>query len=270
MGLRDKLDGTTQDTFVVGNGGSGDKYILADPGGANLPGFRRLNSSGVWEYSNDGLVWSGFSGADEKAKVDSDDTTSDYLIAKLVGDGITFTKVSPGGNETLKLSLDLSNPGPRIIQVDPGTMLTGSAAVSRVISNGYSAVEFARNKTEFATSSIFWRRGPTTAVTVKVKFILKAAGSGSYARIAARIKARATGEDSSTAFDVSSFVAVPVTFTTLGQVFEAVITLSPATFADGDAVAFNLGRDGANTLGGGNNDDVTVPVQVIAIEIEVN
>jgi hypothetical protein len=212
----------------------------------------------------------GPTGADVKVKVDSDDTTTNYLINKLVGDGITFTKQNPGGNETLKASIDLSSPGARIIQIDPGTLLTGASSVSRVIANGYSAVEFVKSKTEFATASIFWRRGPTTAVTVKAKFILKASGTGSYVRIAAKIKARATGEDSSTAFDVSAFTAVPVTFTTVGQVFEATIVLSPATFADGDAVAFNLGRDGANTLGAGNNDNVTVAAQVIAIEIEVD
>lgn len=44
-------------------------------------------------------------GADEKAKVSSDDTTSDYLVNKVTGSSsITATETTPGGNETLVLT----------------------------------------------------------------------------------------------------------------------------------------------------------------------
>lgn len=65
MGFLSKILGTLSNAFTIGDGTTADKYIYADNGGANLPGFRRLNSSGVWEYSNDGTNWFGFtSGSD--------------------------------------------------------------------------------------------------------------------------------------------------------------------------------------------------------------
>ena len=43
----------------------------------------------------------------ERVRVSSDDTTSDFLYDKLVGDGgttITTTVLNPGGNEQLEIS----------------------------------------------------------------------------------------------------------------------------------------------------------------------
>jgi len=57
VGLLSKIIGTISNSFTIGDGTTADKYLYADNGGANLPGFRRLNSSGVWEYSNDGTNW---------------------------------------------------------------------------------------------------------------------------------------------------------------------------------------------------------------------
>ena len=42
-----------------------------------------------------------------KAKISSDDTTADFLVAKLAaGAGITLTETTPGGNETLTIAAD--------------------------------------------------------------------------------------------------------------------------------------------------------------------
>ena len=48
-------------------------------------------------------------GADEKVKVSIDDTTADYLFAKVVGgDGVSATETNPGGDEDLTLAVDLA------------------------------------------------------------------------------------------------------------------------------------------------------------------
>lgn len=52
------------------------------------------------------------SGTDEKAKVSSNDTTSDYLINKLTaGDGLKWTEVNDAGDEDYKIEDDPDNPG---------------------------------------------------------------------------------------------------------------------------------------------------------------
>jgi hypothetical protein len=37
-----------------------------------------------------------------------------------------------------------------------------------------------------------------------------------------------------------------------------------------DACAFQVGRDGNNEMGAGTDDDVNVPIQIIAVELEVS
>ena len=73
MGFYENLDGTLENTFTLGDGTASDRYIQEDIGTSNYPGFRRLNSSGVWQYSNDGIAWSDFgtgTGTAWKAQID--------------------------------------------------------------------------------------------------------------------------------------------------------------------------------------------------------
>jgi len=140
-----------------------------------------------------------------------------------------------------------------------------------VISNGYMALQCKDDRTHYAGASIWWPKTPSADIIVKIKFVLKEVGTGTDIRLATRVKARATGEDASTAFDSTTYVAVPVTTSPIGKVFEASMTLSASLFAVGDAVAFQIGRDGTNILTGGpaTTDSFDKHIQIIAIDLEI-
>jgi hypothetical protein len=204
--------------------------------------------------------------ADEKSKVSSNDTTSDYLANKLTGDGITWTQVNDGSNETFKATVN-SNSAYKF-EINPALLMTTGNA-SKVLANDYAAIEIASNQTSFGVWSGSWKRTPTANVTIKVRFIMKSSGSGSYVRIALKIKSRATGEDTSTAFDYSNLSAVLITYTTVGQIFEATFSVSNTIFAEGDSTALHAGRDGHNDMGGGQNDTATKAIQIISIDVDI-
>lgn len=141
---------------------------------------------------------------------------------------------------------------------------------SKVLANDRPAIEVQDAVTGFGAIGVVWPVVPHAnhVLRLRVKFILKATGTGSNVRIAARYKADVAGGDSSGAFAQTAFVAVPVTFTTIGEVFEAELRLPAATVALGAALALQVGRDGNNELGAGANDDVNQAVQIIALEAE--
>lgn len=56
MGLRDHIAGTTSDTFAIGNGAAGDKYIQAENAAGTLPFIRYNDTTKKWELSNDGIA----------------------------------------------------------------------------------------------------------------------------------------------------------------------------------------------------------------------
>jgi hypothetical protein len=141
---------------------------------------------------------------------------------------------------------------------------------SKVVANDRPAIEVADGITGFAALQAVWPlpQADYAELRVRVYFILKSSGSGSTVRIAARMKTESPGDDSSDAFQSLDFVGVPVTFDTVGEVFAAQIVL-PAAFAEmDDVVAFQVGRDGSNSLGAGDNDDVTQPIQIIGLRME--
>ena len=146
------------------------------------------------------------------------------------------------------------------------------SSVVSVVANGRPAVEVEDGATGFGSATLRWNEATdaNSLLRVSVQFILKATGTGSRVRIASKFKFQATGEDSSSAYSPEAFVAVPVTHTTLGEVFEAQLVLSAADVSLGDACAFQVGRDGNNEMGAGDDDDVDVPVQIIAVELEVS
>lgn len=233
-----------------GSPGEGELWYASDTGK-----HRRKDADGVH--------------SDTDLRVSSNDTTPAGLETKLPdGDGVTFTVQNEGGNETLKAATSSSSPGPHRFSISPSEMLT-SGTSHKVEANDYAAIEFSSNITDYASYSMFWRRAPTSNALVRVKFVLKQSGSGTKVRIAGKLKARATGEDSTTAFDASVAQAVTVTTTTIGEVFQAQLSFSNALFADGDAIALHIGRDGAEEIAGGDADDYSKPIQVIAIELEV-
>jgi hypothetical protein len=146
------------------------------------------------------------------------------------------------------------------------------AGVVDVIANGRPATEVEPGATGFAGTQIHWAEETDVNSTLRVtgQFILKATGTGSVVRLAAKFKFQATGEDSSAAFSPEGFVEVSVNHTTLGEVFEGQMVLDASDVSLHDAVAFQIGRDGNNDMGAGNDDDVDVAIQIIAVELEVS
>lgn len=177
------------------------------------------------------------------------------------------------GDETILDGLIAAHDGVEVrdfvsVSVDPNPepVVPGS---SKVVANDRPAVEVATGVTGWAAAWGVWplEQFSHAEMCVCISFILKEAGTGSNVRVCARVKAHGAGADSSTAFTDTQFVAVPVTHTTVGEVFRGVIELDASTFQNGDSLAIQLGRDGANTLGAGTNDDVSVAIQVISINI---
>jgi hypothetical protein len=155
------------------------------------------------------------------------------------------------------------------IAVDP-VMEPIEPGSSKVIANDRPAIEIQDAVTGFAAIQSVWPL-PQLAdaeMCIAIKFILKAAGTGTNVRLGMKYKTQAVGEDSSDAFDHSGFVVVPVTHTTVGEVFEGMIILPANQAALDDAVALQFGRDGNNEMGAGTNDDVNVAVQIISIKAE--
>lgn len=56
MALRDKIAGTTNNTFAIGDGGAGDKYLQAETDAATLPFLRYNDTSKRWDLSHDGTA----------------------------------------------------------------------------------------------------------------------------------------------------------------------------------------------------------------------
>lgn len=141
---------------------------------------------------------------------------------------------------------------------------------SKVLANDRPAIEVQEGVTGYAAIQAVWPypQDDDAEIRILVHFVLKAAGTGSNARIAARFKAQGPGEDSTAAFPVVDFAVVPVTHTTVGEVFKGELILDASVAHFEDAVALQVGRDGNNELGAGTNDDVNQAVQIIAIRME--
>lgn len=141
---------------------------------------------------------------------------------------------------------------------------------SKVLANDRPAIEVQNGVTGFASLQVVWplAQSASRQIRIRAKFILKASGTGSNIRIAAKIKSQAVGEDSSAAFAATGVVVVPVTFTTIGEVFEGELLLDASGFKLDDAVAIQVGRDGNEEIAGGAADDVDQAIQIIAVKGE--
>jgi len=141
--------------------------------------------------------------------------------------------------------------------------------MSVVITNGRPALEAQPAITAFAGSRMTWPSvgDPYTKIFIGVKFILKEAGTGTKIRIAMKAKSNAVGSDTSEPFDPVGVIVVPVTHTTIGEVFEGEVEFQRTSFEEEDAVALQVGRDGNNEIGSGDDDDVSVPIQIIAFKL---
>lgn len=141
---------------------------------------------------------------------------------------------------------------------------------SKVVANGRPAIEIQNGVTGYAAVQAVWpfAQDDDAQIRVRAYFILKATGTGSNVRIAARVKAEGPGEDSTVSFSGETFVVAPVTFTTIGEVFAVEVVLDASVADHDDAIALQVGRDGANSLGAGASDDIDQAIQIIALKVE--
>ena len=205
----------------------------------------------------------------DEVRVSDNDTTPDKLINKITGDGVTVAEVNDGNNETLKLTVAGDGVAPYSININPETLATQGNNPTHIVANDYAALEFSKSKTDFGSWSALWQRTPSADVTVKVQFILRSSSSGTVVRIGIKTKSKAVGEDSSSGFDAEVVDPVTINTTTIGEIFQATLTIPAATFADGDATTLNIGRDGQEEISGGAADDFNEAIHLIAVRVQV-
>lgn len=141
---------------------------------------------------------------------------------------------------------------------------------SRVVINDRPALEVQNGVTGWGSVQAVYphTQNDEAKACCCIGFVLEEAGTGGYVRIAARLKADAEGDDSSGSWDDTEFVAVAVTHTTPGEVFIATVELDISGADEGDAIAFQVGRDGDNDLGSGTNDNCDVAIAIISLEVK--
>jgi len=227
--------------------------------------FRFRDDGGVFDPRTGGVA--GVNAQDEGVAVPN----TPHTIIDFVGPGVTATDkgggkvevavpgVSPG-DIVAALGVRPTNLYPATMEAEPG---------AKVVVNDYPALEISPSVTRYGWGSLYWTGDPPANINCNIKFVLASAGTGTDIRLALRIKSRGTGEVVTGADDFADFVAVAITHTTDGEIFEGQIVVPGAVFADGDAVAVALGRDGNNELGAGTNDDVNKAIRIIAAELEV-
>lgn len=144
---------------------------------------------------------------------------------------------------------------PSMEAVEPGANL--------VVANGRPAIEVATGNEGWGAIHARWPQENNSAARLKVclKVILKATGTGTVARIAARAKAEGAGEDSSEAWSDTQYLDLTVSHGTLGEVFEGILDLDASSFHLDDALALQVGRDGDHA-----NDTLDQSLQIIGVK----
>jgi len=147
-----------------------------------------------------------------------------------------------------------------IVDPAPSAILPGA---SLVVANDRPAVEVQDGGLGWGAVDARWPHELNAKARLKVciKFILKSLGTGTVARMGARVKAGGEGDDSSETWEDTQYVDAPVTHTTLGEIFIAEFDLDASSFNINDAVALQVGRDGAHA-----NDTLDQPVQIFCVK----
>jgi hypothetical protein len=245
--------------------------------GSSITDYTEYPLYGKYTYSVSGDTADGVVSVDrltEEIEASAIAETLAYIKVENDDLEIYFDTTLSSGDETILDGLVAAHTGHELrdwtaVVVDP-VMEPVLPAASKVVANDRPAIEVSAGATGFAAMQGVWHLAQSSDAQLRatMKFILKATGTGSNVRIAARLKSHGTGDDSSGTWDASGFTAVAVTHTTLGEIFEGVVTLDASDASDHDAVALQVGRDGNNELGAGTNDDVDQTIQIIALEVE--
>lgn len=188
---------------------------------------------------------------------------------------IWFDDALSSGDQTLLDGLVAAHTGIPLVQRLPlsleAPLVPVETGVSDVIANGRPAVEIQPGVTGFGGTRMTWPAVDQafTKLYIFVKFIMKAAGTGSNVRLALKAKSNATGSDTSGVFNPISTSVVVVNYDTIGEVFEGELEADLTEFSEGDAVALQIGRDGNNEIPNGPDDDSNKAIQMIATTIGV-
>jgi len=251
-------------------------HRLSSGNGLSISDYTTINGYPYTYSTSSDTAGSAVSVARLTEEIENSGISDDLQFIVVAGDllDIFFDDALSSGDETTLDGLVAAHTGDplrgwTLVVVDPLPEPL-DAGVSRVVANGRPALEVVTGVTGLAAIQGNWPLVPAdyAELRVTVKFILKALGTGSNVRLAARAKFHGVGDDSSATWDDSGFVAVAVTHTTLGEVFEGAIVLDASDADLHDAVALQIGRDGDNTFGSGTNDDVDEAIQIIGFEAE--
>jgi hypothetical protein len=202
-------------------------------------------------------------------------TTLSYLTRDDDTLNIWFVDLISTGDETVLDGLVAAHSGLPLRDV---VRVIGTAAfepvvpgASRVVANDQPAIEINAGVTGFASAQTVWPYAMSSVanMSIRVSFIIKAAGTGSNVRLAVKMKCQSVGTDTSLGFNIEDFIIVPVNFTTIGEVFETTLMIATPDCSENDVVLLLVGRDGNNEMGAGANDDVTTAIQIIFIDAKV-
>lgn len=141
---------------------------------------------------------------------------------------------------------------------------------SRVVVSDRPALEVQDGVTGWGTIQAVYphTQNDEAKAVCTIGFCLAEAGTGNNVRICARVKSDSEGDDSSGSWDDTQFSVKAVTHTTPGEVFSVTVELDVSGADEGDSIAFQVGRDGNNTLGAGTNDNCDVAIEIISLEVE--
>jgi hypothetical protein len=134
---------------------------------------------------------------------------------------------------------------------------------SKVIANDRPAIEIEANTTGYGAIQTIWphEQNDAAKIVLQLSVVLKESGTGTIARLIARAKSDGAGDDSTGAWDDSQSLDVTVNHTIIGDVFRGSIELDASDFALGDAVALQIGREGAHA-----NDTLSVALDIISVK----
>jgi hypothetical protein len=137
VALRDKVTGTSTNTFAIGDGSAGDKYLQAETAAATLPFVRYNDTDKKWEACHDGVDSHRLGGYRQhiENKITVDTTTTSTTYVNLMSGNMT-TKA--GGTLLIFVSISHTQTNTNQqtsfrIQVDGVTV---AAAGTRVPSGG--------------------------------------------------------------------------------------------------------------------------------------
>jgi len=205
---RHRLDidtGTPQNTFLIGDGASGNKTISANTAASNKPSLRYNDSTDKWEYTNDGVTWNDIgSGAGGAPTVDY--VTLDFFYSD-IGTPVSSTKSIPANAKVLRTTVlvDGAFTGGAdptcLVEVDgedTDTTISGTSQSNLGVSDQYTAWEI---------TPIPSGQGGPVRITLGGT---ASAGSGSV------VVEFATGVSTGTDAPVVKTIAVPFGFANIG------------------------------------------------------